>query len=199
MADPSKKDHAQTFFDGIVNVMNDIRHKLVEEPWFGWGNGRTVTDDIPERAVKDTSPQHVMKQSAHAHEPTTASTREPDNYLASHEVNRPTEDGSWWQGEYDGSYGGSNDKHRNGWELGQDSFASREGQVTREITTPPALDPKEDWRDRFRDNADVYGHKPQTEHETTKPEYDWRGALLHDYDDVYGHDLEQEPQHEIDR
>jgi len=49
MAGESDKDKVtdwlQAAFNGLTNVMDDIRHKVVEEPWFHW-NGRATTGDI---------------------------------------------------------------------------------------------------------------------------------------------------------
>ena len=67
MAD-AKKHHAQSFFNGVVEVMNDIRHKVIEEPWLGWSNGRTVTGDIPEAAVETNQMGDVNASSKAYHQ-----------------------------------------------------------------------------------------------------------------------------------
>jgi hypothetical protein len=46
---PEQHDILQSVYNGITEVMNDVRHKVIEEPWFNHENGRTITDDIPTR------------------------------------------------------------------------------------------------------------------------------------------------------
>ena len=43
-----QKTIAEAFSDSLIEAVNDIRHKVVEEAWFNWGNGRATTGDIPE-------------------------------------------------------------------------------------------------------------------------------------------------------
>lgn len=46
---PEQHDILQSVYNGITEAMNDVRHKVIEEPWFNHENGRTITDDIPTR------------------------------------------------------------------------------------------------------------------------------------------------------
>ncbi len=136
-----KRDISQSFFDGLVNAMDDIRHKVIEEPWFGWGNGRSITGDVPEGAVKNTSPATQTHNTASPEAAATPSPQaEPQNSLVSHETNRPDESGQWWQGEHSGSYDGQSDSHEmrphNGWDIGQDAAETREALPEQETKSP---------------------------------------------------------------
>lgn len=43
-------DLLQAAYNGLTGVIDDIRHKVVEEPWFNYENGRAITGDTPKRS-----------------------------------------------------------------------------------------------------------------------------------------------------
>jgi len=147
------RDYTQAFYNGLVNAMNDVRHKVVEEGYFGWGNGRSVTDDVPPQpAIKDTAPQAIEHQTS----PTISAApvhedKNPVNSQVSHGVNRPNEEAGWYHGEpalRNGDTQNSEMTPRNGWALGQDAFETRATAEPRtraepifqEVPQPPPRD-----------------------------------------------------------
>lgn len=194
----------------LLNIMDDVRHKLVEQGWSGQEQTgyiqspyESMTDSAP-MARGDTQTPDSWRGQPNDNQATSDTQTEPQSAAVSHETHRPNETAGWWQGEHQGSYGGNEASiiRNNSWSVGQDASATYATQEKSVIDTPPKLEPSQgswqDFRNAQTENADVYGQAQQHESAQTPSQGNWqdfRDAQTENAD-VYGQVQQQDNEHD---